>query len=258
MRFYKFRSVGEDLVKDHALDGLINSYAIFSSRTNFNDLFDSKIQIPRPTPKQIEDLMQVPGIGSQASTIRSWVSAGKFTPVGLSALNTLETGFNEMIDRYPIYCLSNFNDNDLLWAHYASSHTGICIEFEFPENQPTEVHYREHLESIPLLDFIKPLHYFGSADLKLANRIHEALHVKRNHWAYEGEYRWIAGNGMGQLSKGSKFMKVPYDPIWVKAIIFGCRTSDEVKAYIKSNLPFSTDFKQAIEVKDRIEVVPES
>jgi hypothetical protein len=78
-----------------------------------------------------------------------------------------------------------------------------------------------------------------------------------NRWGSEGEYRWIAGNGMGQLPKGSKFMKMPYDPEWVKAVIFGCRTSSDVKAYIRENLPFATQFKQAIETKDRIEVVPE-
>jgi hypothetical protein len=87
------------------------------------------------------------------------------------------------------------------------------------------VSYREQLESIPLLDFIKVFYRLGASDLDLANRILEALHVKTNCWASEGEYRWIAGNGMGQLSNGSKFMKIQYDPKWVKAVIFGCRTS---------------------------------
>jgi hypothetical protein len=253
MRFYKFREVGSNLVKDYALDALINSYAIFSSRKNFNDLFDSKIHMPRPTPEQIEDLLQGPGIDHHA-TISSWLSAGKFTFSGLSTLKNLETAFDEMIDRYPIYCLSTLDSDALLWAHYASSHAGFCIEFEFPDVQPEKVSYRDHLESIPLLDFIKAS-LLGAADLDLANRIHDALHVKVNCWASESEYRWIAGNAMGQLSIGSKFKKMPYDPKWVKAVIFGCRTSSDVKAYIRKNLPFPTQFKQAIETKDRIEIV---
>jgi hypothetical protein len=256
MRFYKFRGVGSDLGKDYALEALINSYAIFSSRKNFNDLFDSKIHILRPTAEQIEDLLQGPGIESRAATISSWVSAGKFTSSGLSALNNMETAFDEMIDRYPIYCLSTCDSDALLWAHYASSHTGFCIEFEFPDDQPQKVSYREQMKSIPLLDFIKAFYRPGAADLELANRILDGLHVKMNCWASEGEYRWIAGNGMEQLSKGSKFMKMPYDPKWVKAIIFGCRISSDVKAFIQNNLPFATQFKQAIQTKDRIEVVP--
>jgi hypothetical protein len=240
----------------HELSGL-KSYAVFSSRTNFNDLFDSKIHTPRPTPRQIEDLLEISGVKGSTDSMKNWVSAGKFTPLGLAALKSFEEAFNETIDSYPIYCVSTSNNYDPLWAHYASSHTGFCIEFEFPGAQPTRVQYREQLETIPLLDFLSAFYQFGSTDPGLGNRILDALHVKLNRWASENEYRLIAGNEIGKLPKGSKFMKVPYDPTWVKAIIFGCRTSDEVKAYIKSNLSFSTEFKQAIAVKDRIELVSE-
>jgi hypothetical protein len=48
IRFYKFRAVTEthNLAGDYALQALVNSYAVFSGRRNFNDLFDSKIDIP--------------------------------------------------------------------------------------------------------------------------------------------------------------------------------------------------------------------
>lgn len=258
MRFYKFRGVGKELVGDHSLDALLKSYAIFSSRTNFNDLFDSKIHTPRPIPRQIEDLIESSSGKGSIDSMKHWVSAGKFTTLGLSALKKVEEAFNETIDGYPIYCVSTSNNYDPLWAHYASSHTGFCIEFEFPGAQPTRVRYREQLETIPLLDFLSAFYQYGSADPGLGNRILDALHVKLNRWATENEYRLIAGGEIRKLPKGSKFVKVPYDPAWVRSIIFGCRTSDEVKAYIKSNLPFATEFKQAIAMEDRIEVISET
>jgi hypothetical protein len=255
MRFYKFRSVGGDLTKDYALDALIGSYAIFSGRKNFNDLFDSKIHIPRPTPEQIKQLFIRPGMAPHAATISSWIDAGRFTPNGLKALEDFERAFNEKIDTYPIYCVSACAREALLWAHYASSHAGFCIEFEFPDEQPKQVTYQEHMVSIPLLDFIRDFYRLGAANLDLAIRILDALHVKENRWSYEAEYRWLAGDVIGNLAKGEKFKKVPYDPKWVKAVIFGCRTSDELKTYIRTKLPFPTQFKQVVETIDSIEIV---
>jgi hypothetical protein len=255
MRFYKYRAFSGDLTKDYALDGLIGSYAIFSGRKNFNDLNDSKIHIPSPTASQVQGLLLAHRTTPQTATISSWIKAGRFTPIGIKALEDFETAFNETIDRYPIYCVSESDRDALLWAHYASAHTGFCIEFEFLGGQPKQVTYQDRLASIPLLDFIKEFYRLGGIDMNLAIKIHNALHVKESRWSYEVEHRWLAANGIGKLSKGQKFMKVPYDPSWVKAVIFGCRTSDELKSYIRANLPFPTQFKQAIETIDSIEVV---
>lgn len=255
MRLYKFREVGHDLANDHALEAFFGSFAIFSGRKNFNDLFDSKIDIPRPTPDQILELQQDPRIGNHAKFLNGWVENGEFTPYGTLMLGKAEIGLQEMFDSYALFSLSSYNDCPLLWAHYASRHTGFCIEFEFPGgNQPNQVDYREHIDSVFLLDFMKSM--FGLLGIEFGQRVHDALLVKLNCWAYEGEYRWIANNAMGRVPKGEKFIKVPYESTWVKAIIFGCRMPVDVKTYIREHLSFPAEFKQAVEGRDSIEVVP--
>jgi hypothetical protein len=135
---------------------LLNSEAKFSGRKTFNDLFDSKIDFVHPTPQQILTLLQRPNIDAHKKTImNSWVSNGAFTPDGVRFLSKSETALNDLIDTYQIYCLSSQNTCDLLWAHYASDHTGFCIELEFFGEQPTKVSYQEHIGSIGLLDLIK-------------------------------------------------------------------------------------------------------
>ena len=255
MRFYKYREVREDLTNDYAIKALFESYAVFSSRKNFNDLFDSKIDIQYPPPEQILELQLDPRIGNHAPFLDGWVEDGVFTPKGTLMLKNVETGLSEMFDSYALLSLSSHIDCPLLWAHYAASHTGFCIEFEFPRgNQPNKVKYREHIESVPLLDFLKSM--FQLSGVEFGERVHDALLVKLNCWAYEGEYRWIANNEMGRVPKGERFIKVPYEATWVKAIIFGCRMPPDVKTHILERLPFSTEFKQAIEGRDSIEVVP--
>jgi hypothetical protein len=255
MRFYKYREVRSNLEEDHAVRALFGSYAIFSSRKNFNDLLDSKIEIVHPTPKQVWQLLRDPKLGSHAAMVKGWISNGSFTAQGLRMFKTAEDGMNAIFDSYPLFSLSCHNDGHLLWAHYASSHTGICIEFEFPEtNQPNKVSYRKNLESIQLLDFFKS--NFGLIGVEFGERVHDALLVKLECWAYEGEYRWIADNGMGRITADANFIKVPYPTEWVKGIIFGCRTPSKTKSYIREHIPFKTDFKQAIATRDRIEIVP--
>jgi hypothetical protein len=263
-RFYKFQPVyersAEDLAKANKhLDALVKSYAIFSGRKSFNDPFDSKIDIVYPTPQQVLTLLQRPNIDARTRTIMdSWVSNEAFTPDGVRFLSDCERTLNETIDSYPMYCVSSHNTCTLLWSHYASSHTGFCIELEFAAEQPTQVHYQQHIASIALLDCLK-FSFKLDANTDLGERIHDALLVKLRCWSYEGEYRWIAGNAMGRVPKGQRSIEIKYDPQQVRAVIFGCRMSPRVKTYIVKTLQelrFTTEFQQAIEVKDCIEVVP--
>lgn len=263
-RFYKFQSVSEQSAEDlakanKALDALVKSYAMFSGRKSFNDPFDSKIDIGYPTPQQVLTLLQRPNIDARTRNIvGSWVSNEAFTPVGIRFLRDCERTLNEIIDSYPMYCLSSHNTCTLLWSHYASSHTGFCIELEFAAEQPNEVHYQEHIASIALLDFLTS--YFKlDANTDLGERIHSALLVKLRCWSYEGEYRWIADNAMGRVPKGQRAIELKYDPQQVRAVIFGCRMSPRVKTYIVKTLRElrrTIELQQAIEMKDCIEIVP--
>jgi len=187
--------------------------------------------------------------------IETWVLDGMITSAGIDFLKSLETDLNEMIDTFPIFSVSSYCTYNLLWAHYASSHKGFCIEFTFDENeQPLKVIYQKDIASVSLLDLFKYNLGIDTSD-KFGMKIKNALHVKLEEWRYESEHRWIAHGSMGSVPKGEKFIKIKYDPRKVKSIIFGCRMISDVKKYIIKNLPFTTIFKQAIETKNSIEVI---
>ncbi len=98
----------------------------------------------------------------------------------------------------------------------------------------------------------------GGGGSDTPKRIREALMVKLQCWSYEGEYRWIADKDrdVGKLPRGKRYLKIHYDADRVKAIIFGCRASSKFKTYIRRNLPSATKYKQAVEGKDTIEIIP--
>lgn len=257
--FYKYREINnyDDLSKDFSLDALFKSYAIFSGRKNFNDLFDSKIHLEYPTSEQLIGLLlQNPGIdGDKKSIMQGWLINGTITYAGINFLKSLETGLNEMIDAYPIYSVSSNRTSNLLWAHYASSHKGFCIEFNFDEiEQPLMVTYQKDIASVSLLDFLMHDLKIDTSN-ELGIKIRNALLIKLEEWHDEGEHRWIASHSMGSVPKGEKFTKIIYDSRKVKSIIFGCRMLPNVKEYIIKTLPFTTFFKQAIETRNSIEII---
>ncbi len=255
--FYKYRGINNynNLSEDFSIDALLNSYAIFSGRKNFKDLFDSKIHLEYPTPGQLLSLLQNQGIDRKIrQLIESWTFNDTITSDGIVFFKDLETILNEMIDAYPIFSVSSLCTSNLLWAHYASSHKGFCIEFNFNENeQPLEVTYQKDIASVSLIDLFRYNLGIDTSN-ELGVKIREALLVKLDEWYCEREHRWIAPASMGSVSKGEKFIKIKYEPRKVKSIIFGCRMIPDVKKYIIKNLPFTTVFKQAIETKNSIEV----
>jgi hypothetical protein len=81
-----------------------------------------------------------------------------------------------------LLCFSRVWDNILLWSHYANCHTGICLGFDIPGEQPgtgydMEVDYQPNL-----LQIRTP----ADVNYDLLNRM---LRTKYEVWSYEQELR---------------------------------------------------------------------
>lgn len=137
-----------------------------------------------------------------------------------SSLDSFEKNFQDIIkmkdNKLGIFSLSkNFND-ELLWAHYANSHKGFCIEYHLPtllKNQlppfrSFDVSYSNDVPNLSLTHIISQ----KDADLLIKNM----LGYKSKRWEYENELRIITEN----------FGLNSYDYRAVKAIYFGLKTPE--------------------------------
>lgn len=115
--------------------------------------------------------------------------------------------------------------NELMWAHYADYHKGICIKYHFENNQTklpkstnTAVAYFRDVE---YRDDISPL----GKDDKI--NMDEAFFVKSKAWEYENELRYLYFdiNGSGSHQQ----IEIPNS---ISAIYFGLRCSDNDKKLI--------------------------
>jgi len=248
--FYKYRSIdgSKEFGEDYSIDALINNKMVFSSRTNFNDPFDSKINIVSPTPKELKDFTT--GLsGKQYKHFRMWFSKGEFTALGKSSLQRYTRELNEILDSYAFICLSPKPDSNLMWSHYANSHTGFCIEFDPGKIEAQKVTYSDNIASINLIDCLKVEEL---SDGVLIDKIRKALFNKLVEWEYEEEYRLFATSNLARIKKGQKFELVSYSPDFVKSVIFGYRMDDKAKKYIMEKMPKHVKFKQAYPGESKI------
>lgn len=253
--FYKYRSIGsiDDLQSNYAVDALLKHKAVFSSRTNFNDLFDSKIELVRPTPLQLKEAMKLAG-KSDKLLIKKLISKGKFADEGIEFIEKLEKSFNELIDSYAFLSVSSKATSNLMWSHYADSHKGFCIEFKSEFMKADKVIYQDKIPKLKIIDiFISGLGLINGEEM--GQHIWQSLRTKLVEWEYESEYRFQASNSMGKIPAGKNYMMINYTPEFVESVIFGHRMPLKAKEFIISGMPAGTKFKQAVARTSSIEII---
>lgn len=112
-----------------------------------------------------------------------------------------------------------------MWSHYASSHTGICLEFEidrggFLYQNLLPVQYKTKYPSIKLSNY-------NSEKRNLFTMHQHAICTKSYLWEYEHEWRAIVDTGAGLY---------PFDKKHLRKIIFGVNTAPETIEKVKEAL----------------------
>ncbi|MDQ3537145.1 MAG: DUF2971 domain-containing protein [Bacteroidota bacterium] len=139
-----------------------------------------------------------------------------------SALEKVHEALDNVINRgkeIGIYSLSATYNHELLWAHYANSHKGFCIEYDLDmllESYPTNKVY-----SFPI-KYSKTPPEVGISDISDKEGIsivRKLVGNKSKKWEYEKEYRII-------IDKSGEHA---YNFSAIKAIYFGLRMPEPWK-----------------------------
>lgn len=125
-----------------------------------------------------------------------------------------------------IYSLSKEIDNELLWAYYASGHTGYAIVFD------TEVLSKsfKYGKWVGMFEIdVKYSSKLPRFDISVIDKqtMNDALSClvgnKSNSWEHEAEHRLI-------FEEGGKCVKIDYRAI--KGFVFGCRMKEDDIDYV--------------------------
>lgn len=129
-------------------------------------------------------------------------------------------------EKIGIYSLSKTYNDELLWAHYANSHKGFCIEYDL--DILINTYKYDNIYSFPVTYSNKPPQIGISEVSKQdgSSIIKKIACIKSKRWKYEKEHRIII----------DRFGEYAYKYNAVKAIYFGLRMNKKNKADIMNIL----------------------
>ena len=193
---------------------LVNEQLYISSPTTFNDPFDCPIRELLNNGTEISYLMR------QAYTdclkIACFTSNIKL-PYQKEPNNPSSIVSNEKKhkrDRAEFL-------NTLMWAHYADSHSGICIKYRFYESISSLGSFDKNIVS-----YFNDVRY-SKKDMRLYSKLNtinveDAFFLKGKEWEYENELRFLYydANGKGEHST----IDIPN---CIEAIYFGLKCSNK-------------------------------
>lgn len=166
------------------------------------------------------------------------------------------SGYKEkhLKDRFATSKTQDQRQNPLMWAHYANSHKGICIEYEI-----TQECLERHNNDNELLRLC-PCSYREQRPMTDGITIDNALKAKAGCWSYEEEARlvyyskdmskwvnpkWKTENGKKNTKESKLLDYIFLEGFEVKAIYFGVRISQKDFHEVTSRLQ---GFKPSIEL----------
>jgi len=220
---YKYRPINEN-----TLDMVRNSELYFSSPFEFNDPFDCrpnfdmegsledyvklykriiKNKNPQLTDKEIDDYT--------VKNMNIEIIKNKEMMEGF-----IKESITLMMNTVRLFCLSEVNDDILMYSHYANNHKGVCLEFNLNEKDAEQVHKVNYQSKLPSISFVND---FG---MDVNEFVKVCLLTKSEHWSYEKEHRFL---NFLPKEKVVKFKKT-----FLTGIIFGCEVSEADKLKIKN------------------------
>ncbi|MBC70829.1 MAG: hypothetical protein CMH47_00810 [Muricauda sp.] len=118
-----------------------------------------------------------------------------------------------------IYSLSKTPLDELLWAHYANSHRGFCLEYDLAILLQNDG--ENHVHSFPVKYSKRPpsIGLFNILSNNQNNMIKKFAFYKSKRWAYEHEHRIVT----------SKIGLNSYNHKALKSIFFGLKTNGATK-----------------------------
>ncbi len=211
------------------LDAIKNNKMWYSAPVRFNDVFDCDLLIDKDA---IEDsfIKQYPGIRKIRPGSPAWL---KFQDVFDKSLIDLKSKVEAIREELGITCLSESYDSLLMWAHYASNHSGMCIEYDlikiFKELSftPVPVIYSEKKASLNTISL-------NGDQRETMKAFLECLTSKSPEWKYEKEWRIIRDNKACGDCWSNEKRGALLNMIEPHSIILGCMVRNDLENKVKA------------------------
>lgn len=190
----------------------------FSSLGQFNDPFEARVSVSMD--------------GNDEGWRREFSLPRPSEEMVRTIAAEVEEGIREDAEKIGMFCLSSRTDDMLMWAHYASSHHGLCLGFRTTgESILWDAQPVEYSVDYPLIN------YFA---MTVEQRVRARLLRKAKYWEHEKEWR--------ALRAGPKPGVAHYPSGMLASIILGSEIHPDDRDLVLravSVLPVPVDIYQA-------------
>lgn len=199
----------------------------FQQPIKFNDPWDCKApQIT--THRQINSLKDIwfnlakQNVSALAETGWQKISKLPRTEIKLLLEKHFKEAFEKQRSKIGVFSLSFIPDNELMWSHYAHSHSGYMLHFQIDLDKylvdsslsevgiPIPVIYKDKRDVWNLGNYYK----------NEKKHVYDLVRFKSNAWEYECELRLLNVDKYG-------FIKTPSN--WLKSIVIGINTDSKLR-----------------------------
>jgi hypothetical protein len=188
-KFYKYRSVSGEAAK-WVEKIVLHHEVFFAPATSFNDPFDLRpaFSLQASPSRQREDYLRLSRkFEPHLTEVQRESDAENVMATAMNVNNLIDTtiAIQALHNHYitasvGVFCVSTKRDDILMWAHYAESHKGICLEFD------GKLSFMTHAQKVLYSEDRTPINVYDDAnDVAMT----KALLTKSTHWSYEQEWR---------------------------------------------------------------------
>jgi len=186
-------------VNEYIIDDLIKKQITLTDPNLFNDLYDSTLHVNSETSerKNLEEL------NSYLAELKAHSIFGESLELVDIDQSIADMNYPERDKRimrvfskdYRIKCFSEMWDSILMWSHYADNSRGICIEYDFSEDERAKnflpvTYLKDPLDFSDIADHSIPIGKLDN-DNQLSMAVLLSISTKNDVWKYESEWRFI-------------------------------------------------------------------
>ncbi len=215
-KFYRYRS----LSNEYEIDSIIQEQIWLSAPTEFNDPYDSMINIDveQMLNKYLKENKEILSkynylAGKDKRKARRYLEKEK-----VKVQKDIDKDLEKFRKSSRIACFSETYDSLLMWSHYADYHRGICLEYSFEDIKKLGSFY-------PIIYTDKFENLVNYVDIKGGKIDNGAIRLflnKSKEWSYEKEWRIIDCLSENGAENGRVLKELK-----PQSILMGCRISDD-------------------------------
>jgi hypothetical protein len=234
---YKYKRLYNDKTKKldkHTLNMLINGELHFTRPNEFNDPYDSIMQLDMEYLKQdIITYCQRNGINKIDKYLKLFLNKDVTTN------EFPEKTIKNFVEKFSVFCATKTHNNILMWSHYGDHHKGVCIGIKtYENNNRTSILVKDNqFNSINNPDKytfypFNPVIYSENRAKKFNIFVKndtppEFLFTKHIDWSYEQEVRAVLDTE-NVISKKTK-QNIYLEDDQIAEVIFGSKVPEYIK-----------------------------